>query len=153
MRLNSTWRRWLCSQRWLHKLTPQLWKCKNVQMLVWTERQKAFLWGTSLGTMTALTIIIIVGTITAQQPPVGKPAAPPKQFHDREPKTPGKLPIAYSTDEPTITFTDCRENAKHHWSCRIKSGGDTEHYVYLPGIKLQNVTPGIDAETSDKGGN
>lgn len=69
--------------------------------------------------------------------------APVKQFSDREPAKVGKLPVAYSDDTVTITFHNCRENDKKHWSCQRVDGTDTEHYVYIPGFQPPTSYPGI----------
>jgi hypothetical protein len=44
--------------------------------------------------------------------------------------------IATSDGNITITFTNCRENEKHHVSCQMTDADDDSHWVYLPGVKL-----------------
>ena len=47
-----------------------------------------------------------------------------KQSMDSDRGASSKLPVAYSDDTVTITFHNCRENAKQHWS-RLQAGTHT----------------------------
>lgn len=44
--------------------------------------------------------------------------------------------IAHSDTGYTLTFTDCRENEKHHVSCQLEDPDGDSHWVYLPGFPL-----------------
>lgn len=125
----------------MQKLTPQLFKCHNLQLLIASKQQRAFFWGAA---MAALSVIIALAAICKAQPegpaPLPKPAQV-KQVHDRDSGKAEKLPIATSDDVITVSFHNCRENAKHHWSCQMVEGDDTDHFVYLPGLHPKNVQP------------
>ena len=41
--------------------------------------------------------------------------------------------------ELTITFTDCRENEKHHVSCKFTDNNGEDHWTYLAGVTLDDV--------------
>ena len=152
MKLNSKWRRYLCSSRWLRKLTPQLFKCHNVQLLVAAKQQKAFVYGAGFGVVALLAVVAIMSSARAQA--VIQPAkpAPVEQVSDSDRGAKSKLPVAYSDDTVTITFHNCRENAKQHWSCQRTDGDDTDHYVYIPGFKPAHTRPGIGSADEEKGG-
>ena len=82
------------------------------------------------------------------------PPKPPvvKQSMDSDRGASSKLPVAYSDDTVTITFHNCRENSKQHWSCQRADGDDTDHYVYIPGFKPAHTRPGIGSIDTPKGG-
>jgi hypothetical protein len=52
--------------------------------------------------------------------------------HKRSPHT----IINKSNGDITITFTDCRENDKHHVSCKFTDPTGEEHWTYLAGLTL-----------------
>lgn len=152
MKLNSKWRRYLCSSRWLSKLTPQLFKCHNVQLLAAAKQQKAFVYGAGFGVVALLAVAAIMSSTRAQAViQLAKPA-PLKQVSDSDRGAKSKLPVAYSDDTVTITFHNCRENAKQHWSCQRTDGDATDHYVYIPGLKPAHTRPGIGSADEEKGG-
>jgi len=152
MKLNSKWRRYLCSRRWLCKLTPQLFKCHNVQLLVAAKQQKAFVWGAGFGVLAFLVVLAIMGSAKAQEAYTTPHLAPVKQAHDTDRSSKTKEPIAFSDDTVTITFHNCRENSKHHWSCQRVDGDDTDHYVYIPGLHPATSRPNPLASSEEKGG-
>jgi hypothetical protein len=85
----------------------------------------------------------IGSTPRAQQLAQTPHPAPVKQVSDRDSGRAQKLPTAYSDDVITISFHNCRENAKGHWSCQRVDGPDTDHYVYIPGLQPATTRPGI----------
>ena len=134
MHLRNKWRRHLCSERWLAKLPPQLYQSRNFQRFVAAKMAKAFGMGAAIGALSLIVITVAFSTSKAQaiiNPP--KPA-PMKQVRDTGERDAKKLPIAYADDIVTLSFHNCRENAKGHWSCQRIDGDDTDHFVYIPGL-------------------
>lgn len=64
----------------------------------------------------------------------------PKQAHDdaKPARTRSKI-INNSEDGPTIHFTQCRENEKHHVSCQFDGPDGEQHWVYLAGYTLKDA--------------
>lgn len=88
------------------------------------------------GALVLATAIFALESTPRAQSLINPPTPPPlKQVHDTGERKSSKLPIAYADDVVTISFHNCRENAKHHWSCQRVNGSDTEHYVYIPGYQ------------------
>lgn len=152
MKLNSKWRRYLCSNRWLGKFVPQLYKCHNAQLLVADAQHKAFIAGAGTGVLAFIALIAVMGSGRAQGVIHPIAPAPIKQAHDSDKEARGKQPIAFSDETVTITFHNCRENSKKHWSCQRIDGDNTDHYVYIPGFTPSTQRPNPLAETEEKGG-
>lgn len=103
------------------KMRP--WHCKHVNLL------------RGIAVLIVATIIFAVEATPRAQELINPPKpAPMKQSKDHEPRSAQKVPTAFSDDTITITFHNCRENAKGHWSCQRVDGEDTDHYVYIPGL-------------------
>lgn len=62
-------------------------------------------------------------------------AADSIQVHEEAKHAKPKI-IAKSDGGITITFDNCRENAKQHVSCQFEDEAGDSHWVYLPGVPL-----------------
>ena len=59
----------------------------------------------------------------------------PKQYEDSDrPEQRKSQPIKTWDKKLTITFTNCRENAKHHISCQFRDATGDQHWVCLMGL-------------------
>lgn len=134
------WRPAMSEYAYEYAVKMRPWHCKHVLLL----RVVAI-------TLLILAILCIVSSQRAQTL-INPPTPPPmKQTSDTDRLKNSKLPVAYADDIVTITFHNCRENTKHHWSCQRVDGDDTVHYVYIPGLKPTHIKPGIGITNTTKG--
>ena len=102
-----------------------------------------------LAVATIACVAVAVESTPRAQSLINPPTPPaPKQVHDTGERKASKLPVAYADDTVTITFHNCRENAKEHWSCQRVDGDDTDHYVYIPGLHPAQVRASSFANSS-----
>lgn len=121
------------------------------QLREFNDKPAPFRWHKLIGVGVALVVMAGIESLPQAQQlyTTPKPVAV-KQATDRDSGRPEKLPIAYADDTITITFHNCRENAKHHWSCQRVDGDDTDHFVYIPGLQPKQVHASSFANQPDK---
>jgi len=151
MPLKTTHRRLLCFRRWCAKSSTDPNKHKHFRNCPGCMRARERFWVSLIGVVIGAGLIGALSTKAAQQA-YTIPHPPPIKIHADTDRPSKKEPIAYSNDTITLTFHDCRENASHHWSCRLVEGqGDPDHYVYLPGIVPPTQYPGLGARITKNG--
>jgi hypothetical protein len=136
-------RRQQCIARIIAKLESSSYVNFYVRKLVTQRQHRHQLYRAAAVIALAAIAIGIASTPSAQQLAKTPHPAPVKQVSDRDSGRIQKLPAAYSDDIITISFHNCRENDKHHWSCQRVDGPDTDHYVYIPGLQPSTTRPGI----------
>lgn len=99
------------------------------------ERPPRINWWKLAAAGAAFGILAAIESLPQAQALVQLPKAMPViQVHDTDRGRSAKQPAAFSDDTITVTFHNCRENDKGHWSCQRIDGPDTTHYVYIPGL-------------------